>query len=191
MCIRVLCNSVIVLALLVVSLPAIAQTTGSVTPGKAVGPSQDEPPPGGCMPLGITAAGETVFPYACKGFIEAAKGKTPTEVQEREGQPESKPVARAAAASAPNTALAPAIGAVAAPLVKETSSPEAQEKIVAKPEEPAILRAEETAPLKREQRPTRRAGAPPNCVQFRTFDSVTGMYRDPSGNVRPCTSGKP
>ncbi|MBV8920168.1 MAG: BA14K family protein [Bradyrhizobium sp.] len=50
---------------------APAQTTGSTSPGESA--AKDEPPPGGCMPIGVTASGEIVFPFLCKGFIEQHK----------------------------------------------------------------------------------------------------------------------
>jgi type IV secretory pathway VirB10-like protein len=49
---------------------------------------EDMPPPGGCMPIGITVSGDVVFPFQCKGFIERQKTA--------EGKPsvaEEKPVA--------------------------------------------------------------------------------------------------
>jgi hypothetical protein len=49
-----------------------AQTTGAINAGEAA--ANDEPPPGGCMPIGVTASGEVVFPFLCKGFIERHKG---------------------------------------------------------------------------------------------------------------------
>ena len=212
MSIRVLCKAPVVLAWLLVSLPAFAQTTGTVTPGNANDPlAQEEPPPGGCMPIGITAAGETVFPYVCKGFIEAHKGKASPQASETRDQVEARPSINAAAApagpavnaaaapavSATNAAAAPAVNsataaaaaAVTAPSVNEASAPTVEEKAVAKPDEPAASRTDQAPAAKREQRPTRRAaGAPPNCAQFRTFDSVTGMYRDFTGQARPCVS---
>jgi BA14K-like protein len=54
---------------------AFAQVTGTVTSGadRTEQPAKDEPPPGGCMPIGVTASGEIVFPFLCKGFIEQHK----------------------------------------------------------------------------------------------------------------------
>jgi hypothetical protein len=184
------------LAWLTVSLPAFAQTTSSVAPGKANDPvAQEEPPPGGCMPIGITAAGETVFPYVCKGFIEAHKGKSSPQASETRDEVEPGPSIKAVAAPAVNTAIAPAVNsatasaAATAPSVNETGAPTVEEKAVAKPDEPAASRTDESPAAKRDQRRTRRAaGAPPNCAQFRTFDSVTGMYRDFTGQTRPCVS---
>jgi hypothetical protein len=66
------------LFLTVVSGAAIAQTTGTVNPSSAPSdPSvKEDVPPGGCMPIGLTASGEIVFPIQCKEFIERERGKT-------------------------------------------------------------------------------------------------------------------
>jgi hypothetical protein len=67
-----------VMALLVLSVfatagNALAQTTGSVE----IAPSQPagELPPGGCMPIGVTASGEIVFPLTCRAFLEKRRGR--------------------------------------------------------------------------------------------------------------------
>jgi hypothetical protein len=55
---------------------ALAQDTGAVPPNPTPtsAPAAEEVPPGGCMPIGITAAGEMVFPIQCKEFIEKHRG---------------------------------------------------------------------------------------------------------------------
>jgi hypothetical protein len=72
----VLARLAVVLLLTAAGHQACAQTTGSITPGadQAAPAAKDEPPPGGCMPIGVTASGEVVFPFLCKGFIEQHKG---------------------------------------------------------------------------------------------------------------------
>jgi hypothetical protein len=62
-------------ALLLTAAGTRAQTTGSINPGtdRTDTPAKNEPPPGGCMPIGVTASGEIVFPFLCKGFIEQHK----------------------------------------------------------------------------------------------------------------------
>jgi hypothetical protein len=61
----------------VMSGAALAQTTGTINSSPAPGePSMKEDvPPGGCMPIGLTASGEIVFPIQCKGIIERERGK--------------------------------------------------------------------------------------------------------------------
>ena len=74
-----------------------AQTTGAINPGdRTESAAKDEPPPGGCMPIGVTASGEVVFPFLCKGFIEQHKAanQKPTGASEKpvagDGPPKSE-----------------------------------------------------------------------------------------------------
>ena len=80
------------LLLSVMSGVTFAQITGTVNPSPAPAePSvkEDEPPPGGCMPIGLTVSGEMVFPIQCKEFIERHRGKAveqkPAAVEEKTG----------------------------------------------------------------------------------------------------------
>src|ERR1700760_1422721 len=56
-------------------------TTGSVNPNPAPPQSaaKDDVPPGGCMPMGVTASGEIVFPLECKAFLEQHRGNDPKQ----------------------------------------------------------------------------------------------------------------
>src|SRR3979490_289627 len=82
----------LVLLLTVMSSAALAQTTGTVNPNPA--PAQPsvsaDVPPGGCMPIGLTASGEIVFPIQCKAIIEQYRGK---DVEQKPAAVEQKPVA--------------------------------------------------------------------------------------------------
>jgi hypothetical protein len=71
-------NSLSAVVLMLMSSAAIAQTTGTLNPSPApVEPSvKDDVPPGGCMPIGMTASGEMVFPIQCKEIIERERGRT-------------------------------------------------------------------------------------------------------------------
>ena len=66
---------------------AVAQTTGTVSP--MIAPAEpspnDEPRPGDCMPIGLTASGEIVFPFRCKDFIERNKAARPKSQTSDEG----------------------------------------------------------------------------------------------------------
>jgi len=66
---------------LLISGAAIAQTTGTLNPNS--NPSErsvkEDVPPGGCMPIGMTASGEMVFPIQCKGIIERGRGSAPEQ----------------------------------------------------------------------------------------------------------------
>jgi hypothetical protein len=69
-------NRLSALLLMLMSGAAIAQTTGTLNPSPTpVEPSvKEDVPPGGCMPIGMTASGEMVFPIQCKGIIERGRG---------------------------------------------------------------------------------------------------------------------
>jgi hypothetical protein len=56
-------------ALAILSGSALAQITGTVNPSPAPAePSaKEDAPPGGCMPIGMTASGEMVFPISMQG----------------------------------------------------------------------------------------------------------------------------
>jgi hypothetical protein len=71
-------KQLLALLLSVTSGAALAQTTGTVDPGAAPAePSaKADVPSGGCMPIGLTASGEMVFPIQCNGIIERGRGST-------------------------------------------------------------------------------------------------------------------
>lgn len=114
----------------VISSAALAQTTGAINPNQAAGqPSGNEDvPPGGCMPIGVTAAGEVVFPFQCKGFLERHGGGTareqkPAAVEEQKPATpeEQKPAAKQAEGAAPLTASRNLTGADPATFTAVTS----------------------------------------------------------------------
>jgi hypothetical protein len=54
----------------IVSAAALAQTPSMAQENSAPTPAVEDVPPGGCMPIGLTASGEIVFPIQCKELIE-------------------------------------------------------------------------------------------------------------------------
>jgi hypothetical protein len=42
-------------------------------------PKTDNAPTGGCMPIGLTARGEMVFPMQCRELLERERGSTPAD----------------------------------------------------------------------------------------------------------------
>jgi Putative peptidoglycan binding domain len=106
--------------LLLVGSAALAQTTAAIDPNHAAAPSSgsDDVPPGGCMPIGVSASGEIIFPFLCKGFLERHGGivgqPKPAAAEEQkpaaaEGQKpaapeEQKPAEKQAEGAAPSTA---------------------------------------------------------------------------------------
>ena len=75
--------------LLVFMLAAIgaasAQTTG------ALAPSSDNAAPGDCMPIGVTASGEVVFPITCHAFLEQRRGPIDKPIGASADKAESRP----------------------------------------------------------------------------------------------------
>src|SRR6266853_419507 len=59
----------------------------------------DNVPVGGCMPIGLTARGDLVFPMQCRELIERERGPIPEEKQQiSEPRPQQEPSAKIAPA---------------------------------------------------------------------------------------------
>jgi hypothetical protein len=54
----------------IASAATLAQTLCVAQQNNAPAPVVEDVPPGGCMPIGLTASGEIVFPIQCKELIE-------------------------------------------------------------------------------------------------------------------------
>src|SRR5258707_11562384 len=50
----------------------------------------DNVPVGGCMPIGLTARGDLVFPMQCRELIERERGPIPEEKQQPQQEPSAK-----------------------------------------------------------------------------------------------------
>jgi hypothetical protein len=201
--------------------PAFAQITGSFNQvGVATTPSardaapsaEDEPPPGGCMPIGVTSSGDVVFPFLCKNFIEQHKAsgdrpaaaakpaaaETPAELE----TPATEGISRKAADAGKRDSAPP----VENPAVVETPATEGVSRIsgtadkkgpapaggkdnllgkhqVARPPAAAPQTAPATATTKLADK---RKNGPPGCRSFRTFNPQTSTYRDGEGLSRSC-----
>jgi hypothetical protein len=163
-----------VLLLTVTSGAAFAQTTGAVNPSPAAADSSmnEDVPPGGCMPIGLTASGEIVFPIQCKEFIERQRGQAveqkPTAVEERPG------------VSLPAWANSDA-------LMKSAPAAKQSEGVAPENSKPAT-KPVETAPLpKRVER--ERAMSPDDgygCQRYRTYDPASGTYTGYDGRRHSC-----
>jgi hypothetical protein len=150
-----------VFLLTVTSGAALAQTTGTVGPSPAPAePSMKEDvPPGACMPIGLTASGEIVFPIQCKEFIERQRGKA----VERKPAAEEAPVQ---AAKQPD------------------SAPPLESKPAAQPVETVPLLKKRV-----EQEPRERATSPEDgyrCLRYRTYNPASGTYRGYDGQRHSC-----
>jgi hypothetical protein len=101
----------------VMSGAALAQTTGTVNPSPtpAQPSADDDVPPGGCMPIGLTVSGEIVFPILCKQFIERHRGMA---VGQKPAAVEGKPPAKQSEGVAPENSKPANKPAETAPLPK-------------------------------------------------------------------------
>jgi hypothetical protein len=122
---------VLVVLLSVMSGAALAQTTGTVNPAPAPAETSTKAdvPPGGCIPMGVTASGEIVFPIQCRELIERQRGKAveqkPAAVEEKPVAVEEKPAAKQSGDVAPKNsqpAIKPA-ETVSFPSALSTSCP--------------------------------------------------------------------
>jgi hypothetical protein len=148
------------LLLFLMSGAAIAQTTGTVNPSPAPAePSvkEDEPPPGGCMPIGLTVSGEMVFPIQCKEFIERHRGKA---VEQKPAAVEEKPAAKQS----------------------EGVAPESRKPVIKPAETVPLPKRVEDAPRERAKSPDDRY-----CSEhYRSYDPVSRTYMGYDGQRRSC-----
>jgi len=163
----VLASGAFALALLlsVMSGAALAQTTGTVNPSgtPAESSAKEDVPPGGCMPIGLTASGEIVFPIQCRELIERQRGKA---VEQKPAAVEEKPVA-----------------VEEKPVVKQS------EDVAPKNSQPAIKPVETVSLPKRvEHKPRERAMSPDdaNCSRYQSYDPASGTYTGYDGQRHSC-----
>jgi hypothetical protein len=157
---------------------ALAQTTGVVnpTPTSAEPAVKVEPPPGGCMPIGLTVSGEIVFPFQCREFIErqraanqkpaVAQGeKSDAAENPKPAAAERKPDAAEDNTTAKQSAVAekPVIDEVKPAAAEEKTAPaettpDVAEKPVVAEEKAAV--AEEKPAIKQQDSPAPQSGEP-------------------------------
>src|SRR5260221_14766387 len=124
--------------LMLTSGVALGQTNSPADPNPVSAESSvknDDMPPGGCKPIGLTVSGEVVFPLQCKEFIERQRA-----VNQRPAAAEAKPAAAEAKPAA----------AEAKPPAAEEKPAVAEEKPASAAEKPAV--AEKSAVV--EDKPT-------------------------------------
>jgi hypothetical protein len=178
--------------LLLMAGAAMAQTTGATKPAPAAAATEagpDQPPPGGCMPIGITAAGDVVFPFACKDLIDLHRGKgqqSSATPEAGQGAP-AHDAATAAAGDAVKTTGSVAVQPQSRPST-EGDGIKAAEGTPA-PAQPAVREKDAPEANRAEPSGSRASrGDPAGCTSFRTYDAKTESYRDFSGRRRPCRS---
>lgn len=169
------------------SAAALAQTTGTVNPNPAaIDPTEKEDlPPGGCMPIGLTASGEVVFPFQCKNFIERQKSadRKAVAAEEKPTKEEDGPAAEA------NGQITPTLDTTFSqkPVSAEVKSAGIQEDgkpTIGKPADKPVEKARLQKRAERE--PRQRVVGPPGCTRFRTYDPESGTYRNYEGRRLLC-----
>jgi len=196
------------------SAAALAQSTNAANPPPA--PAQSSVPDeagSGCEPIGLTASGEVVFPFRCKGVIElqraaATKPADPTPapvasvVQEKpqekpqeklqeklQAQPQAQPVAAAA-----KTAAIRHPASVAPANAKRTAQPvDVTHSLKSAETKPVDAKPVETKPVETTKGIQQVAGAihehgagPPGCTQFQSYNAVSATYLGFDGQRHPC-----
>jgi hypothetical protein len=154
-------NRLLALLLTVMSGAALAQTTGAVNPSPAPAePSVKEVvPPGGCMPIGLTASGEIVFPILCKEFIERQRGKA---VERKPAALEQKPFA-----------------------VEEKSAAKQSEEEVPENSKP-VIKPVETVPLPKRRERAASSDGGYGCQRYGSYDPASRTHTDYDGRRRSC-----
>jgi hypothetical protein len=160
----------------VMSGAALAETTGAVNPSSTPAqPSANEDvPPGGCMPIGLTTSGEIVFPIQCKEFIERHRGAAVEQKPALEQKPAAAEAKPAAVEQRPAA-------------VEEKPAAKQSESVAPEDSKPAN-KPVQTAPLQRrvEHEPHPRAMRSDSCKSYRTYDPVSATYRGYDGQRRSC-----
>jgi hypothetical protein len=170
---------------------ALAQTTGTLNPNSLPQPAdKNDLPAGSCMPIGVTAAGDLVFPFQCKTLLDQTRG-------------------RAAADETAAAARKPAVDG--APAASDEKSASRDEAIVEKQQEPSTekqpdqpaqkltaatpqddnrsieVQVKAAPPSRRTQHEWRkRIAGSPGCTHYRTYNSASASYRDYGGHLRQC-----
>ena len=189
----------------VMSGAALAETTGAVNPSltPAQPSANEDVPPGGCMPIGMTTSGEIVFPIQCKEFIERHRGAA---VEQKPASVEAKPVAVEAKPTAveqkPAAVEAKPVAVEAKPAAVEEKPAAVEQRPAAVEEKAAAKQSEsvapedskpadkpvQTVPLQKrvEHVPHQRAMRSDGCKSYRTYDPVSATYRGYDGHRRSC-----
>jgi BA14K-like protein len=153
---------------------ALAQTTGVTTPKPADAASaKQQPPPGGCMPIGVTVSGQIVFAFQCKDFLEQQKA-----ANQNPAVGEDKPATAAETPAAEQEKPAPA---EEKPLVVEEKTAARQRDGVVP--ENGKLAAQPAVPLPKH---AERDVGPRGCTHFRSYNAPSSTYLSFDGQRHPC-----
>jgi hypothetical protein len=154
-----------------ISSAALAQTSGTAAPTPDAASATQQPPPGGCMPIGVTVSGQIVFAFQCKDFLEQQKAanQDPAAAADKPATAEETPAAR-----------------------QEKPAP-VEEKHLTVEEKTAARQPASVVPVKLTAQPTalspkhaERVIGPPGCAHFRSYSAAAGTYLSFDGQRHPC-----
>jgi hypothetical protein len=167
------------------SIAGLAQPVDSQQPAgsqQPVKPSdENDPPPGGCNPIGLTASGEIVFPMTCRDFIERHRAS-----DHNSSATEVKPTTSDDKANAKETK----------PNTAQASTKEEQRSIANQAEGPrmeiskSVAEPATTASVQKRAKARNRTAGPPGCTKFQTYEASSGTYKAYNGRRRPCRQGE-
>lgn len=160
----------------------LAQTGATSDPNMTAAEpaAKQEPPPGGCMPIGLTASGEMVFPLSCRTLIErySADRKRPADAETTSQIPSGRE--EVPSTQSVNPANASRLG----------EAPPQQDRPTQSPDTPRPGPVETTPPSvglpSSGVKPQQGRIGPFGCTRFRTYNPRTEDFRDFNGQRRPC-----
>jgi hypothetical protein len=164
---------------------AHSQTIGPVNQGAPA-----DPPAGGCMPIGLTASGELVFPFQCKDFIERQKSADKKAAAEDNRKPtaaDQKPEAAGEKTAEKKPAAAEVKPAAADAVIAAKQQAKQQESVAPADGQPATETVGAVPLPKRVEREVReRSIGPRRCTHFNSYDPASGTYNTYDGQRREC-----
>jgi hypothetical protein len=142
----------------------------------------EEPAPGACLPIGVTASGEVVFPLLCKDFLDRTKGVTGQPTAEQGPSPD-KPASRDSNSDVESKVVQKPLAEKA---LEEGQAESNAADTVASIQAPLHASSKPRTDAKPYLSRLRHVGGSRGCAQYRTFDPDSATYRDYSGHRRAC-----
>lgn len=161
----------------------LAQTGATSDPNMTAAEpaAKQEPPPGGCMPIGLTASGEMVFPLSCRTLIErySADRKRPADAETTSQIPSGRE--EVPSTQSVNPANASRLGEASPQEGRPTQSPDIPRPGPVETTPPSV-----GLPPSSGVKPQQGRIGPFGCTRFRTYNPKTEDFRDFNGQRRPC-----
>jgi hypothetical protein len=137
---RLLAGFMSLLATAALAQPDNMPTNGTeLRSAQAERPKADNVPAGGCMPIGLTARGDLVFPMQCRELIERERGPIP-EQKQQVSEPRLQQEPKATAADRDAAATGQAQAQTVQPQTAQTESVQTQIGVIRAGQIPERLR---------------------------------------------------